>query len=416
VSAGGVTGATAGSAGGARGRLRELAPFGLLVVALALAALLGGRPPVQGDPLDPRSSGPLGTKALVDVLGELGARVEVVAGVPEADTDVALLLADLLDDGDREALLAWVREGGRLVAADSTSPLTPEVVGVTSLGITTPSLAPGDCPLAALGEVGRVGAPGGSVYAVDEGAVGCYPRGEGSWLVARAEGEGTVVAVGGPATFTNIELGAQDNALLAAALLIGVRDGGAGRPTVAVLETPPPGAGDATLTDLIDPSVGSAFLQLLIAFGVVVLWRSRRLGRPVVERLAVEVPGSELVVAVGNLLQTARRPGRAAALLRADARRLLAERLGLPVTAPAEVLADAAASRTGLRRSDVLAVLDDGETPVPGAPGGPQTDDAQLVALAQSAERVRRATFSTRPANPANRADGTVTEGAPRVH
>jgi len=396
VSAGRGLGAAGGS--GARRRVKELAPFGLLAVALALAALFGGRPPVQGEPLDPRSSGPLGTKALVDTLGELGARVELVAGVPDADTEVALLLADALDATAREELLAWVREGGRLVAADVASPLTPEVVDATSLGITTPSLAPGDCPLAAMADVGRVTVPGGAVYAVDEGAVGCYPRGEGSWLVARTEGEGAIVALGGPATFTNLELGAQDNALLAAALLLGGQDGRQGRPRVAVLETPPPGGGDATLTDLIDPSVRSAFVQLLIAFGLVVLWRSRRLGRPVVERNPVEVPGSELVVAVGNLLQTARRPGRAAALLRADARRLLTERLGLPAGADAEVIADAAASRTGVHRADVAEVLDDGDAP---AKGAAQVDEARLVALAQSAEAVRRTTLTTpRPTRP----------------
>lgn len=396
MSAGRGLGAAGGS--GARRRVKELAPFGLLAVALALAALFGGRPPVQGEPLDPRSSGPLGTKALVDTLGELGARVELVAGVPDADTEVALLLADALDATAREELLTWVREGGRLVAADVASPLTPEVVDATSLGITTPSLAPGDCPLAAMADVGRVTVPGGAVYAVDEGAVGCYPRGEGSWLVARTEGEGAIVALGGPATFTNLELGAQDNALLAAALLLGGQDGRQGRPRVAVLETPPPGGGDATLTDLIDPSVRSAFVQLLIAFGLVVLWRSRRLGRPVVERNPVEVPGSELVVAVGNLLQTARRPGRAAALLRADARRLLTERLGLPAGADAEVIADAAASRTGVHRADVAEVLDDGDAP---AKGAAQVDEARLVALAQSAEAVRRTTLTTpRPTRP----------------
>lgn len=401
--AGGVGGR--GAAPRSRGRrLREIAPFAVLAVALALAALFGGPPAVPGEPLDPRSSGPTGTKALVDVLGELGARVELVAGVPDADTEVALLLADALDEPAREELLTWVREGGRLVAADFRSPLTPEVVGATSLGITTPSLAPGDCPLAALADVGRVTVPGGSVFAVEDGAVGCYPRGEGAWLVARAEGEGTVVALGGPGTLTNLELGAQDNALLAAALLLGGQDGRQERPTVAVLEPPPPGGGDATLTDLIDPSVRSAVLQLLIAFLVVVLWRSRRLGRPVVETNPVEVPGSELVVAVGNLLQTARRPGRAAALLRADARRLLAERLGLPAGTAADVIADAAASRTGVRREDVLDVLD--ESAATGV------DDARLVTLAQSTETVRRATLTTRPAEPTGASEA---QGARRV-
>ena len=51
---------------------------------------------------------------------------------------------------------------------------------------------------------------------------------------------------------------------------------------------------------------------------VFALWRARRLGRPVAEVQPVEIAGSELVVAVGNLLQKSGRPETAAERLRSD--------------------------------------------------------------------------------------------------
>ncbi len=357
--------------------LRSAAPFLLLGVALVVAVLLTGGPPDQGLPLDPRSSGPLGTKALVDVLRELGLEVEITPGTPTTPGGTALLLADQLDEASREELLAWVADGGRLVVADPNSPLTPEVAGPAALGFTTPSVGPGECSLEALADVGRVTVPSGAVYETPQGAVGCYARNEGSWLVARSEGAGTIVSVGGAATFMNIELGQQDNAALAAVLLAPEGEG-----TVAFLEPPPPGAGDAPLLDLISPGVRLAIVQLLIAFGIVVLWRARRLGRPVVEASPVEVPGSELVVAVGNLFQTSGAADHAATVLREDARRTLAERLGLPPSAPSEVLAETAAARTGASAEQVMAAV--------GPADGP-TDDDRLVSLGQTVEDVRRA-------------------------
>lgn len=360
-----------------RERLRAILPFAVLGVALVLTALFTTRPPDPGLPLDPRSPGPLGLKGLADVLRELGAEVRI--GQPEQDGGTALLLSDDLDPAAREELLGWVAEGGTLVVADPFSELTPELAGAAALGFTTPSIRPGDCGLAALEGVGRVTVPSGSVYEVPPGSVGCYPRNEGSWLVAREEGEGVVVAVGGAGTFTNAELGQEDNAVLAASLLLPDGTG-----TVTFLEPPPVGSGDAGLLDLVPPGVRLAILQLVVAFCLVALWRAHRLGRPVVEQAPVEVPGSELVVAVGNLLQASGSSDHAAQMLRADARRVLAERLGLPPDVPPQALADAAAARTGARAEDVLAVVD-GFGPV---------DEARLVRLAQSVEDVRRATLA----------------------
>src|SRR5206468_2825944 len=74
----------------------------------------------------------------------------------------------------------------------------------------------------------------------------------------------------------------------------------------------------------------AAFVQLLVAFVAAALWRGRRLGRPVPEEPPVEVPASELVLAVGALRQRGRQRQRAAHDLATRARRVLADRMGLP--------------------------------------------------------------------------------------
>jgi hypothetical protein len=120
--------------------------------------------------------------------------------------------------------------------------------------------------------------------------------------------------------------------------------------------------------------------QLLAALAAVALWRARRLGRPVTEDQPVHVAGSELTVAVGNLLARAGRRDAAASGLRADLRRWLGERLGLGRTAPANHLAAATAARAGVPVERVLAVITD----------QPVADDAALVELAQQIEQVRQ--------------------------
>ncbi len=118
-----------------------------------------------------------------------------------------------------------------------------------------------------------------------------------------------------------------------------------------------------------------------MAFGVLVLWRSRRLGRPVLEPQPVQLAGSELVVAVGELLQRAKGREQAASVLRDDLRRWLAERLGLPPATSAEVVAEAASASgsSDLTADEVLAVL----------AGARPADEDGLVALAHSVESVR---------------------------
>jgi hypothetical protein len=382
-------GSTARPGSAMRAGLGRAAPWVAVLLGLLLVAAIGGRRGEEGNPLDPESPAPLGTKGLVEVLRELGARVTVSADQPGAGTDTALLLSDDLTPDRREGLLGWVRRGGTLIVADPGSPVTrAEPVGNTRIGLLDAEIER-RCAVPALADVARVAAPGGIVFAVPEnqgqggnqgppeetGVQACFPRNDGAWLLVQPLGAGTVVRIGGASFLVNQELGEADNAVLLASLLAPTRG-----TAVQVLRPPLPGGGGAGLGDLVAPRVRLALWQLVVAFGLLALWRARRLGRPVTEPQPVQIPGAELVVAVGNLLQRARGRGQAAGLLADDLRRSLAERLGLPASAPPDQVADAAAARTGIARERVLRAL---------APTTPR-DEAELVALSQAIDNVRR--------------------------
>jgi hypothetical protein len=243
--------------------------------------------------------------------------VEITRDAPGAGHDTALVLVDDLGDRRRREVQSWVRAGGTLFVADPASPLAPwSRAGTTDVGL-FPADIEKRCELPALRGVGRVSVDGGSVFDAPAGVARCYPRNDGWWLVAAAVGEGNVVAVGGAGPFVNRHLDEADNAAVIAAVL--APRPGAG---VAFLRPPPPGAGGRrSLVSLISPRVKAAGWQLGIAFAVLALWRARRLGRPVVEPQPVQLEASELVVAVGELLQRSGSRERAADLLRDDLRR-----------------------------------------------------------------------------------------------
>jgi hypothetical protein len=351
-----------------------MAVIGVVVIGIALIA---GAPRSDGIPLDPSSTGPLGTRGLVLLLQHEGETVRVSDAVPDDGVAVALVLEDNLSSDQRDGLEAWVNRGGTLVVTDPQSPLAGAAAFQAS---EKGALTPG-CALPSLSEVRTLDVPGAALYEVPGPDTACFAESDATtgrraaFLVARAQGRGTVVALGGPNAFVNTRLDKGDNSVLAVGLLAPVR----GR-TVAVLRPPRAGEGRKTLVDLISPHLKAGFLELLAAFVVVCLWRARRLGRPVLEQQLVELPGSELVVAVGNLLHQAGRRDDAGRLIRDELRRTIAERLSLGRDAPPEVVADVAAARTGVDRNRILDALAD----------RPPVDEAALVTLAQSAEAIHQ--------------------------
>lgn len=369
--------ASAGGSGGRGGRRGALLFWVVLGVVLVLVAVLAGRPPADGDPLSPAATGPLGAKALVLLLEDLGADVRTTTEVPGGDVDVVLLLSDQTTESQSEELERWVRDGGTLVVADPGSAFAPVPAGTTELlgGLVQASTPPGPCTIDALADAGRIDTLGGLAYDADGAAGQCYGDGDAAFVVTAAVDDGTVVSFGGAGMFTNEALGTLDNAVVAAAFLA-PREG----TTVAFLEPPVPGSGDEGLADLIGPGVKAALAQLVVAFVVYALWRARRLGPPIEEPQPVQIAGSELVAAVGELLQQSRSPDDAAAVLRDDLRRTLCRYLGLAAATPPEVVAQVAADRTGADPEAVHAAL----------AGPPVTTDHDLVTLAQTHESIRK--------------------------
>ena len=378
-----------GPAGPAPRPGRRKAAFVLVIGALLAAIALLARPHAGGQPLDPKGTGPTGVKALVLLLRQVGGDVTVSAREPTSATSTVVLLEDTLDPARAGAIERWVRAGGTLVVADPSSSLAgAEIDEKSSLHLarldSDATLHPG-CGLAALAGADTAKVSDLAAFfkvPADEPAVrACYVTGGGgAYLLARPLGRGTVIALAGAGPFTNHDLGKADNAVLAVDLLVpspGTR--------VEVLSDL---ASDATAPPRTHTSVWRALprrwqvalLQLLAVFLAVCLWRARRLGRPVIEDQPVEIPGSELVVAVGDLYQVGQRRQQAAANLVADTRRSLADRLGLPADTPPQVLAQVAAARTGIETDRVMMAV---------TPPLPATDD-DLLTIAQNGALVHQ--------------------------
>lgn len=366
--------------------LRRAAPLVLIAVALVVVGVVSLRSLPGDDRLDPRSSEPSGTRALVLLLREVGADVQILERADGEGLDTMLVMVDDLDDAAARDLTDGSGPATILVT-DFGGALAPEVhpAGMTAL-LDAPVLR--DCDVAALRDAETVRTGPAPFFVVPDGATGCYRSDELAWLVVQPDAESTTVVTGGAEWLTNARIRDEDNAQLAVALL-------APRPGTRVgVVTPRPAVGGAgragrrTLTDLIPGSVRTAFVQLLVAFGFVVLWRARRLGKPLHEPSQVRLPASELVIAMGNLYHRTGARGRAAGLLREDLRRTLSRRLGSGRPEDSDALADAVAARSPtIARDDALDVI---------AGAAPASDD-ELVELAQRAEHLRSTVLAPNP-------------------
>jgi hypothetical protein len=357
-----------------------------LVAVLAIAAfwVLVGSPKSAPTPYSPSSTAPNGAKALALLLGQLGDKVNTSGLLPAPGEGVALVLYDQLDASTQAEVTRWVKRGGTLVVADPTSPLEGTVVaqGLPNQALTaTGSLAPA-CQAPWVRDVSVVDPEGGSFLEVPGGAYSCFPavgHADASFAVAESDGAGVVVALGGADLWSNRYLSDNDNALLAADLLAHDKGG-----TVGWLVTSRVGSGTATIWSIVPSRVKALLATLLIAALAACLWRARRLGRPVLEVPIVPLPGSELVVATGRLLEKNGRFEEAAALMRADACRQFASRLGqAPGTGPATV-AQVAAHYGGLPADEVVAALC----------GPPPRNETELLELARSLQRIREEVLS----------------------
>lgn len=138
--------------------------------------------------------------------------------------------------------------------------------------------------------------------------------------------------------------------------------------------------GGATISDLIPAQVTWVALQLALAVVLLALWKGRRIGPLVAERLPVVVRASETVEGRGRLYRSRRARDRAAEALRTSTLQRMLPRLGLGFTADQSTVAQAVTARSGL---DPRAV---GHTLY----GPPPTTDTELVTLARELDNMER--------------------------
>ena len=372
---------SATGAAGVRDRLRSPLRWLLLLAAVVALGVVGGSGGAGGPPLDPTSTSPRGAKALALLIGRLGPGIDQVTAPPAPGSGgLALVLQDQLDPAGDGRLVAWVRAGGTLVTSDlglvATFAAPARLPGPQGLAAIT-GVMDADCSSPAVAGVATIDVGMAIALRTPPGATGCFNAAPGdAFMVIQPLGRGQLVLLGGADLLTNARLARQDNSVLAANLLAPTPTG----PAVQWIIGPRVGSGHRSLIALMAPRVKEGMVELLVALVLLALWRGRRLGRPVVETPVVELPGSELVVAVGHLLQQGGRLDDAAAILRSTLRRAVLDRLGLPPSTGPDAVADVVAARTGLDRAMVRATV---AGPTPGT-------EAELVALADHADTIRQ--------------------------
>ncbi|MFE3493671.1 DUF4350 domain-containing protein [Streptomyces sp. NPDC059169] len=364
----------------------------LLVVAILLAAgiaLAAVRSGGQHGSLDPRSADRYGSRAVAELLTARGVSTRVVTTLDEATTaagpDTTLLVTtpDLLTEDQQADLRTSVApKGGRTVLI-APGPASVESLAPGVLADAPTAVRPRD-PRCSFPAARRAGSAdmGGERYVTDNlpGAQSCYPSdGLPSLLRIQGTGSGDTVLIGSPDILYNERLDEEGNASLALQLL-------GSRPHLVwylpSLADGSAGDSDKTFSDLIPSGWLWGTLQLAFAAVIAAVWRARRLGPLVTERLPVAIRASEATEGRARLYRKANARDRAAAVLRQAARTRLAPLLGVAV---------ADAHSPDVLLPAVSAHLADSDRELGDVLFGPApTDDAALIRLTDQLDALER--------------------------
>ncbi|MFD5115635.1 DUF4350 domain-containing protein [Streptomyces sp. NPDC058391] len=375
-----------------RGRGLVIALVILLMAGIAMAALRSGD---QHGRLDPRSADAHGSRAAAELLKNSGVSVDVVTTLDEAtaatgpDTTLLVTNPDLLTHHQQRSLHdATAPSGGRTVLLGAG----PPSVDILAPGVRTDTPAPVSaraprCSLTAADRAGTVDL-GGERYDTDApGADSCYPSDGVPTLLKVAATDaapdtdaGDTVLLGSPALLYNERLDKQGNASLALQLL-------GSRPHL-VWYLPSPGdasasdSGDSGFLDLIPSGWLWGTFQLFLAAVLAALWRARRLGPLVAERLPVAIRASESTEGRARLYRNANARDHAGAVLRSATRDRLALLLGVPPAGAhsPETLVPALSARLQDTPQDLRTLLF----------GPAPADDTALIRLADQLDALER--------------------------
>ncbi|WP_371548800.1 DUF4350 domain-containing protein [Streptomyces sp. NBC_00554] len=362
----------------------------LLAAAIAIAAV---RSNSQHGRLDPRSADPSGSRAVAELLADRDVSTRVVTTLAEAraaagpDTTLLIAAPDLLTDRQQTLLHATTENsGGRTILISPASPslgiLAPGVTADPAISFDS-TLSP-SCDLPAAQRAGTADTGGIRYTTTDPTADECYPSGGLPTLlrIPAPEGDGDTVVLGAPDILYNSRLDEHGNASLALQLL-------GSRPHLvwylpSLSDASATDAGDQSFFDLLPSGWLWGTLQLFIAAGLAALWRARRLGPLVPERLPVAIRASETVEGRARLYRKANARDRAATALRSTTRTRLAPLVGVPVTqahSPESLLPALSAQLRGQGDGQALHSL---------LFGPPPRDDAALISLADQLDALAR--------------------------
>lgn len=378
-----------------------LAVLILVVAGVALAAARSGG---QHGRLDPRSPDPYGSRAVAELLRDRGVSVDVATTLAEAaaatgpDTTLLVARPNMLTAHQQQRLRAATADSaGRtvLIAADgpSVSRLAPGVRPESHRPVAarTPR-----CELPAARTAGTTDMGGVHYTAAGGETTACYPDDDGlaPLLVLRGHSAGDTVLLGSPDILHNARLDQQGNASLGLQLLGSRPHLVWYLPSLDDPSTAQGGSGDQDdsgddgtegangFLGLIPSGWLWGTLQLALAAVLAAIWRGRRFGPLVTERLPVVIRASESTEGRARLYRKADARDRAADTLRSATRIRISPPLGVSprdADSPA-VLLPAVAARLSTPSGDLGALLF----------GPAPADDAALVLLTDQLDALER--------------------------
>lgn len=358
-------------------RWRRLRPVLVVLAVVLVGGLLAvlPAPPTSTTPLAPDNPGTSGARALAQILGRHGVAVSYVRTLGEAERAAAaggtlLIAGDYgLTQADARRIAALDTDLVLVAATQWLGELAPGV-GLDFGGGSAPTTRQAACTDEDAVAAGTVTATG-ALVAQEPGVVTCFPAPgggpSGAYAVTTSAAGHRVAVLADATPLSNGALASEGNAALAIRML--------DRHDRLTWFLPAPGAVHASgrsVADLVPPWLRVLSLQALLVALVVALWRGRRLGPVVAERLPVVVPAAETTRGRGRLYRRARAHGHAAAALRAGAASRMAARLGLPRSADAPATIAAVARASGTAPDEVARLLY----------GPPPRNDHDLATLA----------------------------------
>lgn len=364
--------------GESRWRNARWMALGLIAIGAVatLSALLTS--PTPGGLMDPDATSSAGAHALVTLLRDQGVDVTVARSVDDveraATPESLLLMAESYYTRGDDLLNRLAALPGDRLLVQPTARVRDALAPGIRLSHAERLADDPNCDLREANTAGKVQLGLSDAYTAtgDTALERCY----GGSLV-RYQVDGHTITVVGTADFmTNGSLLQEGNAALAMNL--------AGANAHLVWYSPQRTEGDSssgsTIGDLIPDAVTWVVWQLCFVVVLLAIWRGRRLGPLVAEKLPVVVRASETVEGRARLYRARRARTEAADSLRAAALHRLTPRLGLGAKpSPATVISTIAQHCGGDPRAMEHILF-----------GPPPATDAELLALAHALDNIER--------------------------